>query len=131
MGLTVQEAKLVTGQARAPKPKAKGPSADEMLEAAEDARELYELHDGHTDSADERAIFAIVEKHIKNKTIGLLDNIYYRTHKKREPDKPMSLRQMLNYEGSGTGGSEALRRLAAVVEQALSRETRGSKYRGK
>jgi len=47
----------------------------------------------------------------------------------RNKDQPMTLRQMLNHEGSGSGGAESLRRLAQEVEVALSRPTRGAEYR--
>ena len=101
----------------------------QTLEVSEDSERLYALHDDFTDEDEEKQIEKIVRKHLNNKTIGYLDNIYARKHAEKEPDSPMTLRQMLQHEGSGAGGSEALRKLAQEVEVALSRPTRGARFR--
>ena len=120
-GLTKSEIDQVTTAGPEKAEKKAEVSPQEALEAREDAQAIYEMAKGWTRGEEEKKITAIVEKHLQQKSIGLLFNFYDRVlAKEGAQDRGDLVRELYH---------EDLPELAKKVRVALQRETRGKEFR--
>ena len=127
MGLSHEESDKLIGKRKGTAPVKKKPekpkavSGVEATEAVEDANAIYRMAKGWTDGEEEQRITAIVEKHLRKNTIGILSNYYVRVLRQNNAmDRGDLVREL--YE-------EDLTDLARRVQQALQRQTRGQRFR--
>ena len=127
MGLSHEESDKLMGKRKGTAPvkkkpeKSKAVSGVEATEAVEDANAIYKMAKGWTDGEEEQRITAIVEKHLRANTIGILSNYYVRVLRQNNAmDRGDLVREL--YE-------EDLTELARRVQQALQRQTRGQEFR--